>query len=235
MKQILGDRLKSLREEKGISQEDLATALGISRLSVGNYERSIRTPEAETIIKIAKYFGVSSDYLLGLSDVKTADTDLKAACEYTGLSEKALRTLRVMKADDQTIENYVPSKWYGDLRILDEIICDKTHLWTICHNLAQIKIMRDTFPALEQKNVTLKISEYKELRDLVEEKTEGMAYIAPYAETIQGSYASALSAFIMLVEKLTDYSKTIGNYNNLWVETYEKFFDNQGDDLNAET
>lgn len=38
MLQVLGDRLKALREEKNISQDDLATELGISRLSVGNYE-----------------------------------------------------------------------------------------------------------------------------------------------------------------------------------------------------
>ncbi len=105
MLQVLGDRLKALREEKNISQDDLATELGISRLSVGNYERGVRTPEAETIIKLAKHFSVSADYLLGLSDVKSLDTDIKSVCEFTGLSECAVETL-VDKEND--FGHYLP-------------------------------------------------------------------------------------------------------------------------------
>lgn len=217
------------------SQKEFAEFLGISRPTVGFYENGDRFPDALALKNIAKKCNVSADWLLGLTDVKTTDADLKAVCEYTGLSEMAIKTLRAMKADDQTIEKYVPSKWYGDLRMLDEILCDKTHLWSICHDLAQIKLMKDVFSTLEQRNINLKISEYRELRELIEEKTEGMAYIAPYSETIKSSYASALSDFIMLVEKLTDYTRTISKYDNLWVETYEKLFVNERGESNAET
>lgn len=49
---------------------------------------------AKNIVKIARYYGVSTDYLLGLSNVKSTDTDLKGVCEYTGLSEKAVAVLK---------------------------------------------------------------------------------------------------------------------------------------------
>ena len=67
MLQVIGDRLKILREERAVSQDQMAKDLGLSRLSVGNYERGVRTPEAETIIKMAEYFNTSTDYLLGVS------------------------------------------------------------------------------------------------------------------------------------------------------------------------
>lgn len=226
-------RLCSLMVECGENQKELAEELGVKQQTISYYRNGQSTPDADNLIKIARHYGVTTDFLLGLTEVSTTDTELKAVCEYTGLSEIAIRNLREMKVNDQTIEKYVPSKWYGDLRILDEIICNKAFLWTICHNLAQMKMMKDTFSALEERNVTLKYSEYKELRELVEEKTEGMAYIVPYAETIRGSYASVLNEFIMLVEKLTNYSGTISKYDNLWCETYEKLFDNERGDSNA--
>lgn len=59
-------RLKKLREEKSIRQEDLATILNISRQAISNYEQGTRLPKDEKILfLIADYFNVSIDYLLG--------------------------------------------------------------------------------------------------------------------------------------------------------------------------
>lgn len=59
-------RLKKLREEKNIRQEDLATILNISRQAISNYEQGTRLPKDEKILfLIADYFNVSIDYLLG--------------------------------------------------------------------------------------------------------------------------------------------------------------------------
>lgn len=68
-------RLKDLREEKGVSQQQLANILGISQGSVGNWESGIREPNFETIKKIADYFAVSTDYLLGRTDEPNQSTD----------------------------------------------------------------------------------------------------------------------------------------------------------------
>ncbi len=62
------ERLKELRMEKGLSQESLSKELGVGRSSITYWEKGLRVPSAEAIIILAKFFGVSSDYLLGLEN-----------------------------------------------------------------------------------------------------------------------------------------------------------------------
>lgn len=64
-------RIKELRAEQKLSLRELASQLGISYTSLGKYERNEQQPSFETIEKIADYFNVSVDYLLGRSDNKT--------------------------------------------------------------------------------------------------------------------------------------------------------------------
>jgi transcriptional regulator with XRE-family HTH domain len=67
--EILAKRLKGLREERGITQEALALELGFSgKSAIANYESGLRNPDYDTLIKITKYFGVTTDYLLGISN-----------------------------------------------------------------------------------------------------------------------------------------------------------------------
>lgn len=65
---IIADRLKELRNEKELSQDELAKQTGLSRSAISAWESGTRVPAATTIIVLAKFFGVSSDYLLGLED-----------------------------------------------------------------------------------------------------------------------------------------------------------------------
>lgn len=66
---MFGKRLTTLRKEKGISQYDLAKQLHLSRGQVSNYELGSREPDFEILRKIANFFDVTTDFLLGLSDV----------------------------------------------------------------------------------------------------------------------------------------------------------------------
>jgi len=65
---LFGLRLKTLRNAKGITQEQLAEKLNVSKASVSRYEQSAMYPTVEVLIKLCKYFNVSADYILGLSD-----------------------------------------------------------------------------------------------------------------------------------------------------------------------
>lgn len=65
-------RLKSLREEHNLTLRQLSEKLNISYSSLGKYERAEQQPSFDTLIKIAKFFGVSTDYLLGCSNYKNA-------------------------------------------------------------------------------------------------------------------------------------------------------------------
>ena len=71
-------RLRKLREKKHLNQQGLAMKLHLSQSTVSAYEIGERTPDMETLIEMAKFFDVSIDYLVGLTDVKyqTSERDL---------------------------------------------------------------------------------------------------------------------------------------------------------------
>jgi transcriptional regulator with XRE-family HTH domain len=79
-------------------QMELAEKIGISQGVISAIKnKKVKAPGADTIYRLSKCFGVSSDYLLGLSDAPTTDADLRAVCEYTGLSQAAIEYIREIK------------------------------------------------------------------------------------------------------------------------------------------
>ena len=93
---IFAKRLRELIRTKGIKHGDLADkkVLNVSRQAVGQYCNGTALPPADKIVILARYFDVSVDYLLGLTDAKTTkDTDLRAIVDYTGLSEKCIKEI----------------------------------------------------------------------------------------------------------------------------------------------
>lgn len=63
-----GERLKSLRKEKGMGQNALAEAIKVSNASISYWETGKQEPCAEAIFKLALFFNVSADYLLGITE-----------------------------------------------------------------------------------------------------------------------------------------------------------------------
>lgn len=68
---MFGQRLKDLRREKKLTQQDIADVLGIEKSNISRFESGKQSLSSENIIKTAKYFDVSVDYILGISDYKT--------------------------------------------------------------------------------------------------------------------------------------------------------------------
>lgn len=66
-------RIKQLREEKGLTQTELAKRLGITRSSVNAWEMGISVPSTQYIVELAEMFRVSTDYLLGVEFTATID------------------------------------------------------------------------------------------------------------------------------------------------------------------
>ncbi len=61
-------KLKELREEKGVSQQEIAKYLNIKQNTYSQYETGKRQLPIETLIKIAEYYKTTTDYILGLED-----------------------------------------------------------------------------------------------------------------------------------------------------------------------
>lgn len=72
---MFGRKLKELRLEKKINQSELGEIIGISPSTVGMYERDQRFPDKDILGKIADYFEVSVDYLLGRTDERNLNTE----------------------------------------------------------------------------------------------------------------------------------------------------------------
>lgn len=68
------ERLKEIRLKRGLTQENFAKQINISPSSISLYERGDREPNLSTLIIIAKVLDVSTDYLLGLTDIESSST-----------------------------------------------------------------------------------------------------------------------------------------------------------------
>ena len=64
----IGDRITKLREENGLMQQDVCNTLDIEQSTLANYENNRRVPKTDILIKIANYYGVSLDFLVGMTD-----------------------------------------------------------------------------------------------------------------------------------------------------------------------
>jgi len=85
-----GEKLQSLRKQKGLSQEQLASQLTVSRQAVSKWELDSSLPDTENVVRISKLFGVSTDYLL-YEEVKS-DGDIPAVKENTAMLKKSSGT-----------------------------------------------------------------------------------------------------------------------------------------------
>lgn len=74
-----GENLKKLRKGRGMTQSQLGGKIGLSKAVISKYETGLGYPSFDVLIRIAQYFGVSTDYLLGVSGNKSLDI--------TGLTE----------------------------------------------------------------------------------------------------------------------------------------------------
>ena len=88
---MLSDNIRKLRQARGISQVELAEALFVSKQSISNWENDNIMPSVDMLIKIARYFSVSTDYLLSLDDKKVIDV--------SGLSDSQISHIRLIIED----------------------------------------------------------------------------------------------------------------------------------------
>ncbi|MCM1277072.1 MAG: helix-turn-helix domain-containing protein [Lachnospiraceae bacterium] len=117
-------RLKTLRKERGITQQQLADGVGISKGGLSYYENSGRTPDISILERFADYFGVTTDYLLGRTNAQTQKAKLQAVCNYTGLSDKSVELLADLKETSPAqlrVINFLLEQASGDMDIVYEL------------------------------------------------------------------------------------------------------------------
>lgn len=96
--------LAILRKEKGLTQEDIAQQLGIARPSYTRYETGEREPDFKMVIKLADFFEVSIDHLLGRKDY----TSPTSACsDSTGTSRYPLDDIKIADNSDIALKSII--------------------------------------------------------------------------------------------------------------------------------
>lgn len=90
----LGSRIKELRQSLSLSQAELAQQLHCTQAALSQYESGSREPGLQDLVKIATALQTSTDYLLGLTHIKSIDADIKKIGDYLGLSEESIKILR---------------------------------------------------------------------------------------------------------------------------------------------
>ena len=90
----IGFRINAALANQNKKQLDLAEHLHVQANTISYFCSGKRTPNTLQIIEIAKFLHVSADYLLGLSDAPTTDADLRAVCDYTGLSQEMVEIIK---------------------------------------------------------------------------------------------------------------------------------------------
>ena len=95
-----GERLSELRKDRGVTQQQLAEAVSVSSNTISAYERGINEPDDKMKIRLARFFNVSIDYLLGLTDepvpLNTAKGELETFVEYIAQKYKVKRRVTVI-------------------------------------------------------------------------------------------------------------------------------------------
>lgn len=107
----IGNRLRELRKQSGLSQKDLATVFGVSQATIANYEKHMRQPSIDQLIEIANHFNVSVDELLGLT--RKDDLGFDANCTEVTLADRFLSLL--LEHDDESVDLFAKAylKTYG--------------------------------------------------------------------------------------------------------------------------
>ena len=192
--QSFGNRLKELRTEIGKSQRDLSKEIGLSNKTISDYEQGTRTPDIEIFKRIADYFGVSYEYLMGITDCRNKE-NLDIGLEL-GLDDKAIKQLKKMVSMlNNRHESY--TKHINQLSIINFLLGNK------CFN---------TF--LDYKTSVYEtlafIQAYKRNKDhmesVIDERKQLADYLNVFASMLKDKCFEELNNYMKSLVKKTDFT-----------------------------
>lgn len=136
---IFPKNLRTLLDMPDMTQDKLASHLGVARQSVAQWKDGKTMPDIYYLEKISEYFDVSTDFLLGRTPNPTTDTNVRAICEYTGLREKSLITFAMIANNcERTDDNLKVKELYQKmLYVINAFLSHHGFVETIASNIAR--------------------------------------------------------------------------------------------------
>ena len=129
-------KLSDLMRERKVSQDTLGKAIGVRRQTISLYMNGSSKPDIIHLTKIAKYFNVSSDWLLGLHEHLTTDIEIRDICEMTGLSEIVVNNLIKLK---NTSTGAIETE---DKQLPDDVVSAHNQMWFINILLSEMRYFK---------------------------------------------------------------------------------------------
>ena len=189
-KKNIGKRINDVLAKKGIMQKELAEHLGVTANTVSYYLSGERCPDIDKLIEISRFLNVSTDYLIGLSDVKSTNIEVKSICDYTGLSEMAVAKLHFFKESNQLHSEIISAFIAPDFKA--NIVCRMLELYEKEY-LKNIEEMDEAYNNFDE----MQINEIELLEDFKE-------YMANKARSAKVSYYEAVDAFKNTIDEYVD-------------------------------
>lgn len=160
---IFPQRLKALMDETKTTQKALGAAIGMRPQTVSLYMNGQSSPDINCLYRIASYFNVSADWLIGMpNSVKTINADAAAALKYTGLTENALNTLHNLNnANLQGI--HIKGYNISYIGLLSDVLANPMDFYGLFEEVAQYMVYGGALPAqaYESKEKELSLEEWE--------------------------------------------------------------------------
>ena len=205
------DIIKNLRTSRELTQTELGNILNCDRYRVADIERGKTQPNIQDIKKLSQHFNVSADYLLGLAEYPTIDTDIVMVEKYTGLSEQSIKKLHRMKGNDDITE-------VATVPIKDKVTGEPMfHCWITGEDIQNLNSLIENINFYELMLMIreflrseLKIALYNQKLNTTNSETNQSLYRDTYLELIESKDYSDLTLF-KLQRFFLDIVKNISN------------------------
>lgn len=207
----IGKKLKKLRTESSLSQTELATKLNIGQDKISRLEQGKMDFDCSLLADIAKLFNVSTDYLLGLTEAKTAlNKDnaiaLRISCDYTGLSEEIIEFFSFyhLKCKDKNFKQdfidfikffiiTVEDDYSFSIDISDLIKSTNTYKDALANIIEKIDFAHN----ISDSPVPIELEEIRSIKNIKKEINASKYTLSEY-------FKSVIDDFILSKEKKTD-------------------------------
>jgi transcriptional regulator with XRE-family HTH domain len=124
---VFSDRLTMLREERGMTQKDVAAEIGVSRTALLYYEHGVRVPDVNTLVMLAKFYRVTADYLIGLTPNRNIEN--RPIGDSLGLTDDSIEELNEAYTDDLIFINAAIESGALPTFLCNKIVADAAEEW----------------------------------------------------------------------------------------------------------
>ena len=210
------ERLLELRNASGKSQKECAEEMGISNSKYNKWENGVNSPDYETLCFLARFYNTTTDYLLGITDIRTNDTNIKAVCDYTGLSESAVSELH--ERNTRKSNNVEPI-----MQLFINNLINSVEWFLIELNIMTLLSYSNKVNSIDSRYEKLLPHEIIELDQEVNKKSYGLCTIQPIHEQIERTHSQIMEQFESMLDEITGFNKIKEDAEQKWNYLLRRF------------